>query len=56
MIGHLSGRLLLRREASKMKVQKSSMLQSDETILELNANPMRLDMDGDTGVGQLKED
>ena len=46
MIGHLSGRLLLRREASKMKVQKIiDAALANETILELNANPMRLDMD-----------
>ena len=46
MIGHLSGRLLLRREASKMKVQKIiDAALANKTILELNANPMRLDMD-----------
>ena len=46
MIGHLSGRLLLRREASKMKIQKIiDAALANETILELNANPMRLDMD-----------
>ena len=46
MIGHLSGRLLLRREASKMKVQKIiDAALVNKTILELNANPMRLDMD-----------
>lgn len=46
MIGHLSGRLLLRREASKMKVHKIiDAALANETILELNANPMRLDMD-----------
>ena len=46
MIGHLSGRLLLRREASKMKVQKIiDAALANQTILELNANPMRLDMD-----------
>jgi DNA polymerase (family 10) len=46
MIGHLSGRLLLRREASKIKVQKIiDAALANETILELNANPMRLDMD-----------
>lgn len=46
MIGHLSGRLLLRREASKMNIQKIiDAALANETILELNANPMRLDMD-----------
>lgn len=46
MIGHLSGRLLLKREASKMKIQKIiDAALANETILELNANPMRLDMD-----------
>ena len=46
MIGHLSGRLLLRREVSKMKVQKIiDAALANQTILELNANPMRLDMD-----------
>ena len=46
MIGHLSGRLLLRREASKMNVQKIiDAALANGKILELNANPMRLDMD-----------
>ena len=46
MIGHLSGRLLLRREASKMKIHKIiDAALANETIIELNANPMRLDMD-----------
>ena len=46
MIGHLSGRLLLRREASKMKIHKIiDAALANKTILELNANPMRLDMD-----------
>ena len=46
MIGHLSGRLLLRREASKMNVQKIiDAALANRKILELNANPMRLDMD-----------
>jgi len=42
----LSGRLLLRREASKMKVQKViDAALANNKMLELNANPMRLDMD-----------
>ena len=46
MIGHLSGRLLLRREASKMNIQKIiDAALANGKILELNANPMRLDMD-----------
>ena len=46
MLGHLSGRLLLRREASKMNVQKIiDAALANGKILELNANPMRLDMD-----------
>ena len=46
MLGHLSGRLLLRREASKMKVQKViDAALANNKMLELNANPMRLDMD-----------
>ena len=46
MLGHLSGRLLLRREASRMNVQKIiDAALANGKILELNANPMRLDMD-----------
>lgn len=46
MIGHLSGRLLLRREACKMNIQKIiDAALANGKILELNANPMRLDMD-----------
>ena len=46
MLGHLSGRLLLRREASKMNVQKIiDAALANGKILEMNANPMRLDMD-----------
>ena len=46
MLGHVSGRLLLRREASKMNVQKIiDAALANGKILELNANPMRLDMD-----------
>ncbi len=46
MVGHVSGRLLLRREASKMNIQKIiDAAIANKTILELNANPMRLDMD-----------
>lgn len=46
MLGHLSGRLLLRREASKLNVQKViDAALANQKMLELNANPMRLDMD-----------
>ena len=46
MIGHVSGRLLLRREASKINMGKIlDAAVSNGKILELNANPMRLDMD-----------
>ena len=46
MLGHLSGRLLLRREASAMNIQKIiDAALANEKIIELNANPMRLDMD-----------
>jgi len=46
MIGHVSGRLLLRREASKINFTKIlDAAISNGKILELNANPMRLDMD-----------
>jgi DNA polymerase (family 10) len=46
MLGHVSGRLLLKREASKMNIQKIiDAALANDTMLELNANPMRLDMD-----------
>jgi len=46
MIGHVSGRLLLRREASKINFTKIlDAAISNGKILELNANPIRLDMD-----------
>ena len=46
MLGHLSGRLLLRREASTMNIQKIiDAAIANGKIIELNANPMRLDMD-----------
>ena len=46
MIGHVSGRLLLRREASKINMGKIlDAAVSNGKILELNANPMRMDMD-----------
>ena len=46
MIGHLTGRLLLRREASAVNVQKviDACIANDK-IMELNAHPQRLDMD-----------
>jgi DNA polymerase (family 10) len=46
MFGHLSTRLLLRREPSKMNVAKIiDAAIANGKILELNSNPMRLDMD-----------
>ena len=46
MLGHISGRLLLRREASQMNVQKIiDAAIANGKIIELNANPIRLDMD-----------
>ena len=46
MLGHMSGRLLLRREASAMNIQKIiDAALANGKIIELNANPMRLDMD-----------
>jgi DNA polymerase (family X) len=46
MIGHLTGRLLLRREASSVNVMKViDACIANKKIIELNANPMRLDMD-----------
>ena len=46
MLGHVSGRLLLKREPSRMNIQRvidASI--ANGKIIELNANPMRLDMD-----------
>ena len=46
MFGHLSARLLLRREPSHMNIAKIiDAAIANGKILELNANPMRLDMD-----------
>ena len=46
MFGHVSTRLLLRREPSQMNVAKIiDAAIANKTILELNSNPMRLDMD-----------
>ena len=46
MIGHLTGRLLLRREGYKLNVPKViDACIANKKIMELNANPMRLDMD-----------
>ena len=46
MLGHLSARLLLRREGCKMDVAKIvDAAIANEVIIELNANPRRLDMD-----------
>jgi len=46
MIGHLTGRLLLRREAYAVNIPKVvDAAIANDTIIELNANPWRLDMD-----------
>ncbi|MDR0533841.1 MAG: DNA polymerase/3'-5' exonuclease PolX [Verrucomicrobiales bacterium] len=46
MIGHLTGRLLLRREAYQVNVGKIiDVAAKTGTWIELNANPARLDMD-----------
>ena len=46
MLGHLTGRLLLRREAYQVNVQKViDAAIANNTAIELNANPARLDMD-----------
>ena len=46
MLGHLTGRLLLAREPSKVDVAKViDACAANGVIIELNANPRRLDMD-----------
>ncbi len=46
MLGHLTGRLLLRREGYAVNVAKViDAALANEVIIELNASPMRLDMD-----------
>lgn len=46
MLGHLTGRLLLRREAYKVNAAKViDAAIANGTIIELNAHPLRLDMD-----------
>lgn len=46
MIGHLTGRILLRREPYKVDAQKViDAAVANDVIIELNANPHRLDMD-----------
>ena len=46
MLGHLTGRLLLRREASRVNIPKViDAAIANGVIIELNANPQRLDMD-----------
>jgi DNA polymerase (family X) len=46
MLGHLTGRLLLRREAYRVDVAKViDAAVANGVIIELNANPSRLDMD-----------
>lgn len=46
MVGHVTGRLLLRREAYKVNVPKIiDACIANKKIIELNGNPMRLDMD-----------
>jgi DNA polymerase (family 10) len=46
MLGHVTGRLLLRREAYKVDVAKTiDAAIANNVIIELNASPWRLDMD-----------
>jgi DNA polymerase (family 10) len=46
MLGHLSGRLLLKRESSKLNVSKViDAAIANNVIIELNADPRRLDLD-----------
>ena len=46
MLGHLSGRLLLKRESYQLNVAKViDAAIANDVIIELNANPYRLDMD-----------
>ena len=46
MLGHLTGRLLLRRESYKVDVTKVvDAAIANEVVIELNASPWRLDMD-----------
>ena len=46
MLGHLTGRLLLRREAYAVNIDKIiDCAAATGTIIELNCNPRRLDMD-----------
>lgn len=46
MLGHVTGRLLLRREAYRVDVAKTiDAALANGVIIELNANPSRLDMD-----------
>ncbi|MEO0795185.1 MAG: DNA polymerase/3'-5' exonuclease PolX [Verrucomicrobiota bacterium] len=46
MLGHMTGRLLLRREAYAVNIPKViDAAIANQTIIELNANPWRLDMD-----------
>jgi DNA polymerase (family 10) len=46
MLGHITGRLLLRREASKLDAGKIiDAAIENQVVIELNASPWRLDMD-----------
>ncbi|EDY82005.1 PHP domain protein [Verrucomicrobiia bacterium DG1235] len=46
MLGHLTGRILLRREGYKVDVSKIvDAAIANDVIIEINANPRRLDMD-----------
>lgn len=46
MVGHITGRLLLKREGYKVNVGKIiDACIANKKIIEINANPMRLDMD-----------
>jgi len=46
MIGHPTGRLLLRRKGSKLDMNELiDLAASHDTVIEINANPRRLDLD-----------
>ena len=50
MLGHPTGRLLLRREGYRINISKViDAAIANRVIIEINANPQRLDMDGDFG-------
>ncbi len=46
MLGHITGRLLLKRESSKVNVEKViDACIANKKIIEINGNPMRLELD-----------